>query len=38
VTVPLPAREPIWLENPLRSKTVFTVKAEFGLNAVVEPA
>ena len=38
VTVPLPPNEPTVLELPLRSRTELTVKAEFGLNAVVEPA
>ena len=38
ITVPLPPNEPTVLELPSRSRTEFTVKAEFGLNAVVEPA
>ena len=38
VTVPLPANEPTVLELPLRSRTELTVKAELGLNAVMEPA
>ena len=38
VTVPLPANAPTVLEKPLRSMRELTVKAECGLNAVVEPA
>ena len=38
VTVPLPAKEPTLLENPLRSSTELTVKAELVLRPVVEPA
>ena len=38
VIVPVPASEPIALEKPLRSKVELTVKSEFALNAVVEPA
>jgi hypothetical protein len=37
VTVPLPAREPVALENPLRSRVELTVKSEFALSPVVEP-
>ena len=38
VTVPVPAKEPMALENPSRSKVALTVKSEVALNAVVEPA
>src|SRR5271165_455617 len=38
VTVPLPAKEPIELEKPPRSKIEVTVKLELPLNPVVEPA
>ena len=38
VTVPLPAREPIWLENPFRSRAPATTNADVGLNPVVESA
>ena len=37
-TVPIPESEPIVLLNPFRSKVEFTVKAEFGLKAVADPA
>ena len=47
IPVPFPESEPIVLLNPLKSRVGFTggfagravnVKAEFGLNAVVDPA
>ena len=37
-TAPVPEGEPIVLLNPCRSKTEFTVKAEFWLNAFADPA
>src|SRR5260370_14454406 len=37
-TVPVPESEPIVLLNPFKSRVEFTVKAEFGLNAVVDAA
>jgi hypothetical protein len=36
--MPVPFKAPITLENPPRSRVPLTVKAEAGLNAVVEPA
>ena len=38
VTVPVPAKEPIVLENPRFKVAPLTVKAELALRAVVEPA
>ena len=38
VTVPVPAKEPIALEKPPRFKIEVTVKSEFALKPVVEPA
>ena len=37
-TVPFPESEPIVLLNPFKSKIEFTVKAEFGLKLVADPA
>jgi hypothetical protein len=37
-TIPVPASEPMELLKPFRSRVESTVKAEFGLNAVVEAA
>ena len=38
VTVPVPANEPTLLEKLSRSRVEVTVKAEFALKAVIEPA